>query len=144
MTPHPVYADFTAIEYEGEGSTRAHVALTGYGTLASLAKQRLRLVEGMPLLLFEPNDIECEAIAHFDLSRKDPAGRPGEWVGLIADHRNIRDCTRGAESSREHPCIACGSNFAAQSFSAGRNYTERCTNCGASIMEPMAAPHRAT
>ncbi len=139
-----VYADFNAIEYLDGGSSMAEMALTGYGTLASLARQRLRLSEGLLLLLYESNDIECEAVAHFDQSRKDPAGRIGEWVALIDDHRNIRDCTEPPEASNEHPCIVCGNDFASQSLTRGRDYKEICVNCGASVMEPMMPPQSAT
>ena len=137
--PH-VYADFNAIEYSSEGTICAEIALTGYGTLASLARQRLRLVEGMPLLLYEPNDIECEAVAHFDSSRKDPAGRVGEWVARITDHRTIRESKLPEEYSNAHPCIVCGGDFTAQLTSAGRSYNETCIYCGSSVMAPMASP----
>ena len=132
-----VYADFNAIEYlDGEGSM-AEMPLTGYGTLGSLARQGLRLTEGMALLLYEPNDIECEANVHFQVSRRDPAGRTGEWVARF-DHRNVRNCTHSGESSRQHPCIVCGHDFMDQGSAWARNYTENCTGCGSSIMEPMA------
>ena len=135
-----VYADFNAIEYCGEGSHAAEMALTGYGTLASLAGQGIRLTEGMTLLLFEPMDIECEATAHFDVARKDPAARIGAWVGRIADHRNIRDCTEPSETSRAHPCIVCSHDFFAHQKIISRTYTEICACCGASVMAPMAPP----
>lgn len=139
-----VYADFNALECIGEGSSAAEMALTGYGTLASLARQNIRLVEGMQLLLSEPGDIECEAVAHFDATRKDPAGRIGEWVARIADHRNVRDCTETTEPSNEHPCIVCGLDLMAQRTTLARNYKETCVGCGASVMEPLAPPHNAT
>jgi hypothetical protein len=137
-----IYADFNAIEYLGEGSSSAEVPLTGYGTLASLARQKLRLFEGMAVLLYEPSDIECEAVVHFDYSRKDPAGRVGAWVARIADHRAIRDSKQSEEPSSEHPCIICGGDFAPQ-LAGARNYMETCIHCGASVMEPMAPPKSA-
>jgi ribosomal protein L37AE/L43A len=131
-----VYADFNAIEYPPDAPL-AEMPLTGYGTLASLARQRLRLSEGMALVLFETNDIECEVTVHFDRSRTDPAGRQGEWVARF-DHRLVQDCVRTEEQHVEqHPCIVCGS----QSFEQmPRNYTEVCSRCGASVMEPMLPP----
>jgi len=143
MTLPRIYADFNAIEYIDEKTHAAEISLTGYGTLASLARQNLRLSEGMSVLLYEPNDIECEAIAHFDPSRKDPAGRLGEWVACIADHRAIRSSVHPETSSNEHPCITCGSNFTDQLLDS-RNYKEKCVHCGASVMEPMAPPENAT
>ena len=136
-----VYADFNAIEYPPDAPF-AEMPLTGYGTLASLARQGLRLSEGMALMLFEANDIECEVTVHFDHERKDPAGRKGEWVARF-NHRLVGDCTsKEQRTSEQHPCIVCG----APSFglSASRNYTERCPVCGASVMEPMLPPSRAT
>jgi hypothetical protein len=116
-----VYADFNAIEYVSTGQASAETPLTGYGTLASLARQRLQLAEGMWLLLYEPNDIECEADVHFDSSRTDPAGRKGQWVARINDHRQIRSSSASEESPLEHPCIVCGTNFAAQGDTLARN-----------------------
>jgi ribosomal protein L37AE/L43A len=136
-----VYADFNAIEYL-PNSGRAEMRLTGYGTLASLARQRLRLSEGMPLVLFEPDDIECEVTVHFDSERTDPAGRKGEWVARF-NHHSVLNCTQKEEASAQpHPCIVCG----AQSFGQerSRTYTEVCSVCGASVMEPMLPPNSAT
>jgi ribosomal protein L37AE/L43A len=133
-----VYADFNAIEYP-PGVSFAEMPLTGFGTLGSLARQGLRLSEGMALVLFEPNDIECEATVHFDWSRTDPAGRKGEWVARF-DHRLVRDIENTGESApQEHPCIVCG-----KPFEQHRAYTDVCVNCGTSVMEPMLPPSSAT
>ena len=135
-----VYADFNAIEHL-PGESFAEMPLTGYGTLASLARQRLRLSEGMALVLFEPNDIECEVTVHFDKKRTDPAGRKGEWVARF-DHRSVHSCAQSDEPvTEQHPCLVCG----AQSFgqSRSRTYTEVCSACGASVMEPMLPPTNA-
>jgi hypothetical protein len=138
MPLHKVYADFNAIEYRADEPAIATVALTGYGTLASLATQKLRLSEGMSVLIFEPNDVECEATVHFDLSRLDPAGRMGEWVARVV-HRNIRSSTEPGSAGAELPCLVCGATFPSQP----RNYRETCATCGASVMEPLAPPKNA-
>ena len=140
MQPTCIYADFNALEGAAEGAPFAEMEITGYGTLASLARQRVRLIEGMELLLFEPNDIECRAVAHFDAFRRDPAGRIGAWVARIPTPVTVRDSTQAEEPSGEHPCMVCGGNFADQFASFGRNYTETCAYCGASVMAPMAPP----
>jgi hypothetical protein len=137
-----VYADFNAIEYLDDERTRAEMSLTGYGTLASLARQKLRLHEGMALLLYETNDIECEAEMHFDSSRLDPAGRRGEWIARL-DPSNVRASAYGGEGSSAHPCIVCERDLASQS-GYGSSYTEKCAGCGASIMVPLAPPKNAT
>ena len=139
MSPPRVYADFNAIEYMGDG-VRAEMAITGYGTLASLACQNLRLFEGLRLTLYEPNDIECDAVAHFDKSRTDPAGRIGAWVARIENHQQVRDCKAPDDELDSHPCIVCGDDFMQQALNRGRDYTEACINCGASVMEPMKRP----
>jgi hypothetical protein len=132
-----VYADFNAIEHV-EGSSLAEMPLTGYGTLASLAQQRVHLVEGMRVLLYEPNDIECEVHVHFDISRCDPAGRLGAWIARF-DHSAIRSTSLNDFSFTSHPCIVCGTDFR-NARSKVRDYTECCTHCGASVMEPLAKP----
>jgi hypothetical protein len=132
-----VYADFNAIEYV-EGSSLAEMPLTGYGTLLSLAQQGVRLAEGRRVLLYEPNDIECEVHVHFDIARYDPAGRLGEWIARF-DHSTIRSTSLDDFSCTSHPCIVCGSDFR-NAASKVRNYTECCVHCGASVMAPLAKP----
>lgn len=132
-----VYADFNAIEYV-EGSSLAEMPLTGYGTLASLAQQRVRLVEGMRMLLYEPNDIECEVQVHFDTARHDPAGRLGAWIARF-DHSTIRSTSLDDFSFTSHPCIVCGTDFRNAASEVG-DYTECCAHCGASVMLPLAKP----
>jgi hypothetical protein len=136
-----VYADFNALE-RGDDQAAARMALTGYGTLMSLAQQNLRLAEGMALLLYEPDDIECEATVHFESGRVDPAGHVGAWVAWL-DPRCIRDCKLSSKELKAHPCIICGTDFMAQTHALGRNYREVCASCGASVMEPMAPPKNA-
>ena len=46
-----VYADFNAIEYLAAEPPLAEIALTGYGTLSSLAAQKLRLSEDLRVLV---------------------------------------------------------------------------------------------
>ena len=136
-----VYADFNPIEYP-LGSDFAEMPLTGFGTLSSLARQRLRLLEGMEVLLFEPNDIECKATVHFDRSRIDPAGRQGEWVARF-DPSSIQTLPLMEESyACEHPCIVCDKPFFGEVRS--RTYKDTCVNCGASVMEPMLPPDSET
>ena len=102
-----VYADFNAIEYPADGSSRAEMPLTGYGTLASLSRQGLKLKEGMSLVLYEPSDIECEAIAAFDQARTDPAGSSGEWIARL-NHTEIRSNLTEKDEPNTHPCSGCG------------------------------------
>lgn len=134
-----VYADFTAIEHRDDKNSNAEMPLTGYGTLASLSRQRLRLTEGMRLVLYEPGDIEVEAVASFDRTRIDPSGRPGAWIARL-DHTMIRRNRTETIEPAAHPCLMCGADFDSLFKAQGRAYTERCSACGTSVMAPMAPP----
>ena len=138
-----VYADFNGIEYPNPGGPEAEIVLTGYGTLASLCRQGLRLVEGMKLILYEPNDIECEGVAHFDRARRDPAGRSGEWVVRI-NHTLTRENVTEKDEPNTHPCSSCGVDLHSLFEGLGRSYTEHCSLCGTSVMAPLAPPESAT
>lgn len=140
-SPPRIYADFNAIERDPRGAQLADVSITGYGTLASLAEQRLRISEGMRVILFEPEDIECEGVAHFDETRTDPAGRVGEWVVRV-DAQAIRSCTSGS-LPKSHPCFGCGINLLPHLETVGQRFIECCPSCGTSIMAPLAPPESA-
>lgn len=135
MSLPQVYADFNAIERAADDHALVPLPLTGYGTLSSLATQGLRLSEGLEVLLYEPEDIECEAVVHFDSSRKGPAGHTGEWVALVLPS-SIRKCAITQSPPQDFPCLICGALFDQKV----RSYREVCSNCGASVMEPMAPP----
>lgn len=143
MSAPRIYADFNSIEYLNADHSSATVGLTGYGTLASLSKLKLRLTEGMALLLYEPNDIEVQGSAHFDRERKDPAGRSGEWIAFI-DPREIKDCAQGEPAHFEHDCFGCGRNLLPHLKAVGQRYSEFCPHCGTSVMAPLASPEDAT
>lgn len=134
-----IYADFNAIEYPEEGGSIAEMPLTGYGTLASLSRQGLKLEEGMSLVLYEPSDIECEAVATFDQARTNPAGRPGEWVARL-NHKEIRSNLIEWDEPSTHPCSGCGKDLNDLFRGEGRSYNEHCPACGTSVMAPMAPP----
>lgn len=133
-----VYADFNAIERDTDAGDLAVLPLTGYGTLSSLAAQGLRLSEGMRVLLYEPENIECDALIHFDPSRAEPAGRQGAWVALVRP-AEIRPTMLTQNPSQDFPCLACKRLFA----QVERSYREVCSGCGLSVMQPMAPPDSA-
>jgi hypothetical protein len=142
-TPH-VYADFNALPNARSqpGSAMVRMEITALGTIRSLARQGLRLYEGMSVLLFEPRDIQCLAKVYFDPSLSDPAGRAGAWVaeldpGVIEDSL-LEDPDAG------HPCLSCGYDLAEYLARMGCNYTQSCPQCETSIMAPLAKPTHET
>lgn len=139
MNPPRIYADFNAIEYLDGSRVEARMSITGYGSLASLSKQKIRLSEGLRLTLFEPGDVEVTGVAHFDPARRDPAGRAGEWVVQFRASE-IRDSACGSELTREHLCFSCGENMYTHLDKVGRRYVESCPRCGTSVMEPLGPP----
>jgi len=138
MPPTPrVYADFNAIEHQDAGYSR--LPLTGYGTLASLSKQQIRLVEGQELVLYEPSDVECDATVYYDKSSAGPAGIVGEWFARIP-RGAFRDCTGDEELTLEHPCSGCGLDLEKNQPVHWRSYHEVCATCGTPVMAPLAPP----
>jgi len=135
-----VYADFNGGEFVGGNPMDYVLRLTGYGTLASLARQGIRLVEGMRILFFEPNDIEAIGVVFFDRTRRDPAGREGEWVARIESE--VRDTSLGEMDSRAHPCFRCRQDLRPHLSIVGQQYRESCPSCSASVMAPMAPPDK--
>ena len=138
MPPTPrVYADFNAIEHQEAGYSL--LPLTGYGTLASLSKQQIRLLEGQELVLFEPNDVECSATVHYEKNRIGPAGIMGEWVARIPSDA-FRDSTGDEPLTLEHPCSGCGLDLEKNQPVHWRTYHEFCARCGTPVMAPLAPP----
>lgn len=132
-----VYADFNAIEHQDAGCSL--LPLTGYGTLASLSRQQIRLVEGQELVLFEPNEVECEATVYYDRSSVGPAGIVGEWVARIPTGA-FRGCTEAEQPTLEHPCSGCGLDLEKYQPVNWRSYHEVCSKCGAPVMALLAPP----
>lgn len=142
MTIPRVYADFNALPNADPvpGSTKVRMAITGLGTLRSLARQRLTLSEGMTILLFESRDIQCLATVHFDPSLSDPAGRTGAWVAEL-DPGTIEDSSLD-DPDTGHPCLSCGRDLTAYLSVAGFSYNQHCPYCTTSLMAPLAKPDR--
>ena len=138
-----VYADFNGIEYSQDPETLDFLKITGYGTLASLSRQKIKLEEGMQLVLVTPNDIECEAIVKFNEEVLCPSGAKGAWVAYF-NHNNIKDCVNLEAEDFSHPCFNCGVNLEPHFKLVGRLYKESCPMCGVSVMAPMLKPEKAT
>jgi hypothetical protein len=136
------YADFNGIEYDTYNQPSAAIDLTGYGTIASLANQKIRLKEGMVLVLCEPNDIEVKGTAYFDHTLIDPAGRMGKWMARI-NAKEIKDCEPSEPMHHQHFCSSCEQDLIPHLKEAGQLYKEFCPRCGTSVMAPLAPPEDA-
>jgi hypothetical protein len=138
-----VYADFNRIEYSKDSESPDSLKITGYGTLASLSRQKIQLEEGMELTLITPNDIECEVIVKFNEKIFCPSGAMGAWVAYF-NHNDIRDCIGLEVEEFGHPCFNCGVNLEPHFKLVGRSYKESCPICGVNVMAPMAKPEKAS
>jgi hypothetical protein len=143
MCPPRFYADFNGIEYLDADQSHAVLELAGYGALASLGEQKLRLTEGMAVVIYEPDDIEADAVVRFDRARTDPAGRTGAWVAHL-DARKIRTCAEGTAMPETHPCFGGGRDLKPHFRIVGQRYNEHCPDCGTDVMSPMLPPSDAT
>lgn len=137
MTLPRIYADFNSIEHHSENE--ATLDLTGYGSLASLSREKIQLREGIKLLLCEPDDIEVEGTTFFDTSHKDPAGRTGRWLVRI-NPKLIRDSQYTETNPESHPCFTCRKELSDYLKGVGQRYNEFCPYCGTSIILPLAPP----
>ena len=134
-----VYADFNSIERYTFGGYDSRVGMTGYGSIASLSTQRIKLREGMDLIVYEPLDIEATGVAHFDLNCSDPAGRIGMWFVLV-NNKDIRDSKYSSEAGGTHLCFGCRYDLKEHLDKSGRRYQEKCPRCGTEIMTPLSPP----
>ena len=139
MSAPRFYADFNGIEYLNDDKSKSVLELAGYGALATLSEQKIRLTEGMEVVIYEPDDIEADAVVRFDRARIDPAGRQGAWVAEF-DARKIRPCAAGMKVPGSHPCFSCGEDLTAHFDAVGRRYVEHCPACGTDVMSPMLPP----
>lgn len=137
-----MYADFNGLRPYASSEFDSRVSLTGYGSLRSLAAQKLQLVDGMRMIIFEPNDVEADGIASFDSSEVDPAGRRGEWFVLVNENE-IRRSNRAEPTDQTHRCFECGADLDEMLKANGRKYTEKCPECSTSIMAPLKPPTNA-
>ena len=138
-----IYADFNAQLDPGGPGRPGLVCLERLGTLRDLCDARIRLREGLPLLLYtdstEDEDIEIEAIARWIA---DPAAANGGiWAGEFAPAA-FRDVPkyRDRDVLEWFPCGACGFNLADDIRRSGLNSSTTCPQCGVRVHSPIAPP----
>ena len=134
-----IYADFNGIESPSEDAAQCLLDLTGYGTLASLSLQQIRLHEGMSLTLFDPDGLEVEAVALFDESK---VGKDSHSSGWLAKFKCslIKECTPVLHDFDKHLCFKCRRDLKSHLLEVGQQYKEICPYCETSVMFPLLPP----
>ena len=138
-----VYADFNALLDVGGPGRHGLVHLDRLGTLRDLCAARLRLREGLTLILrsdsSEDEDLEIEATVRWS---SDPRALDGGcWVGEF-DPEAFRDVPAQSERSVSDwfPCGSCGTNLAADIRRSGLNSSTTCVACGTRVHALIAPP----
>lgn len=138
-----LYADFNAQLDCGGPDRPGLVHLERLGTLRDLGEARLRLHDGLALVLYtdssENEDLEIEVTARWFTDPKMVRG--GCWVGEF-NPKEFRDVpTSAIRSVREwFPCGACGTNLATDIQSTGLNSKSQCRVCGFRIHSLIDPP----
>lgn len=135
-----IYADFNGIIDCSKGNSKSCLALTGYGTLASLSRHQIRLREGMILTFYEPDDIEVEGEVFYDTKIPSKFTSPGQWVALY-DSQQVRNSEESCDLDlKQHLCFKCRIDLEPYLKTVGQQYKEICPNCGTDIMSPLLPP----
>lgn len=137
-----VYADFNGIESSSEDDGLCHLDLTGYGTLASLSLQQIRLYEGMPLTLFDPDGLEVKAIAFYDARKVGENINSSGWFAKF-QRGLIKECVPTLHDYDKHLCFKCRRDLKQYLREVGQEYKEKCPHCKTSIMFSLLPPARA-
>jgi len=135
-----IYADFNGITNLGDSSYE-YIDLCGYGTLASLSYYKIKLEKGMEVTLFEPGDIEVDAVIEFISSETDKYNPLGKWFGKYKGETVKASNTEG-EYNQEHLCFNCRYNLEEHLNDVGRQYNESCPICKTAIMYPLSPPEK--
>ena len=135
-----IYADFNGIIDCSEETSKSCLALTGYGTIASLSRHQIRLREGMILTFYEPNDIEVEGEVFYDKRIPGKFTSPGQWLALY-DSEKVRKSQESCDLDlKQHLCFRCRMDLTSYLKTIGRQYKESCPNCGTDTMFPLLPP----
>ena len=140
MSELRVYADFNGVDGVTGEPAMCHLLLTGYGTIASLNNQQIRLREGMRLIFFTPNDIEVEGDVFFDRENPGKFSAVGQWKAKY-NQDEVRDSIVGEEGDPlKHLCFDCRLDLKDYLKTVGQSYAETCPNCGTDVMYPLLPP----
>ncbi|MDH5631042.1 MAG: hypothetical protein OEY96_12900 [Gammaproteobacteria bacterium] len=133
-----IYADFNGIRNFNDVD-HEYIDLCGYGTIASLNHYSIKLETGLKLTLFEPGDIEVEAVAAFFPKETDEHNPLGKWYGKFKKG-SIRDSRTESKYSCNFVCFKCRNSLEEYLNKVGRQYKEICPFCNTPIMYPLLPP----
>ena len=132
-----VYADFNGIRISRQTNNSHVVPLDTYGTLKGLTNQKIRLKEGMELVIYmdsaDDEDLEAKSIVHFDPSNQ-------FWVAEINKDDILYVPGHQEWHQEEFLCFQCRKNLEPFFEKHGRNKQTCCPDCGFSIFYPISPP----
>lgn len=133
------------VDFNGFGNIEddnfSFLDLCGYGTIASLSNQMIRLEVGMELVLFAPGDIEVDAVIEFYTEIKDKFNLGGKWFGKFEKGAIRASKTAEDQYDYSHFCFNCRLELSEFLDEIGRQYSENCPNCNTPIMFPLLPPN---
>lgn len=132
-----IYADFNGIEEYLPGSNELSLDLTGYGTLASLSFHKIKLHEGQPLELGDPDGLNVNGIAYFDQDKI--SGNCSGWFAKF-QKGEISEGESPDHDYDAHICFKCRNDIKAHLDVVGRQFREECPFCGTPVMFPLSPP----
>lgn len=134
-----IYADFNGVEACTSGSNMLCLDLTGYGTLASLSLNKLKLKEGQTLDFSDTEGLSVSGEIYFD---KDQVS--GNCSGWFAKFQR-GDISEGEPLDHDydtHTCFTCRNNIKPYLDSVGRQFKENCPFCDTSVMITLSNPRK--
>jgi hypothetical protein len=132
-----IYADFNGLEDCSPADGYVCLDLTGYGTLASLSLQQLRLRVGQHLTLCDPDGLQVAAEIAFDATRV--SERCSGWFGRFK-RSDIKVGPSLEHNYSVHTCFKCRRNLKPYLGQVGQNFNEICPHCGTPVMFPLLPP----
>jgi hypothetical protein len=129
-----IYADFNGIEKCEFDSDLLCLNLTGYGTLASLSFNEVKLFKGQVLELSDPDGTSVFGTVYFDKNKisKNCSG----WFAKFREDE-ISEGEPLKYDKNAHLCFKCRKNIKPHLDMVGRQYKENCPYCGTPIMFPL-------
>jgi hypothetical protein len=136
MTFPRIYADFNGLDRSPADRDRVAIHLHYFGTLVDLCRQRVRLTEGLVVVVYsdsdESEDLEATGVVHFDINTK-------QWFAEF-DESQIRYVNTKPNEALRLLCWSCGAELWVSGDRRSIQIGDVCASCRASIHEPLAPP----